>query len=64
MVKKKSVRMWVDPDFKHMMKLEATRKNVALLDFTRELASCDDPFVEITNKKKRRGGGGVFDLGF
>ena len=60
---KQMVRIWVHPNFKKKLKVEAAQKDMGVLNYTQMLSSnqeLTDSAVLKTKKIKRRG----FDFGF
>ena len=45
-------QIWVDPKFKKKLKKEAVEKDLSLAEFSRVLASKQDPLCEFFDKKK------------
>ena len=51
-MKQRGIRMSVDPRFHKKLKLEAVKNDRSIIQFTKELADKDDPFIIFGEKKK------------
>lgn len=54
MGRNKPVKMWVDPDFKKVIKRSAVDKDMSIIDYTGLLASEDFGCVGGEDEKKRK----------
>ena len=50
----KVVNMWVIPEFKRKMKIEAANKGITLVGLQTSLLKADEPLINILNKKGKR----------
>lgn len=46
----KRERMWVFPDFKKKIKIEAAKEGVSTVEFTKRQVEADDPFKSLRRK--------------
>ena len=61
-MKERKIRVWVDPEFHRMMKIEAAKRDKSIIDFSKELVENDEPMIFFKKDKKdnRRNNGFYF----